>query len=97
MAARSARVLPELGEADLLGLQGGVPEGEDLGDLVAVPLDGLCAARPRIGSALPGMCAIMSVWWTAFIAARFWELKASSPCFISASRCAHPAWSCRSW
>ncbi len=29
------------GEADLLRLQGGVPEGEDLGDLVAVPLGGL--------------------------------------------------------
>src|SRR5450631_2128682 len=32
---------PGLGEADLLCLQGGVPEGEDLDDLVAVPLDGL--------------------------------------------------------
>src|SRR3984885_8103400 len=36
-----ASCLGGLGEANLLGLQGGVPEGEDLDDLVAVPPDGL--------------------------------------------------------
>jgi hypothetical protein len=43
-------------------------------------------AADRFGAA--GIRAIMSGWWTAFIAATFWELKASSPCFMSASRCA---------
>jgi len=38
---RPGRRCSGLGEADLLRLQSGVPEGEDLGDLVAVPLDGL--------------------------------------------------------
>jgi len=46
------------------------------------------ATRPWSGVGFPVMWATMSGWCTAFIPAKSWALNASSPFFMSSSRCA---------